>query len=455
MSQAQLDDLDTPQKRITHPIAIIGCGPTAVAQAILFAEAGFKVTCSDTDQTGINRINKGKTGFLSVEITKRLKALLKTKRLSATVDVQDSVSKADIIMITTPVRINSKKRAEYAEIENVCKKIGRSLQKDSIVIVNSIIGIGINETLVKETLENTSGLRAGTDFGLAYGPIHAFDSRTMEEIRDHERILAALDKGSLKTASAVLETICKKGIKRTTSVKTAEVASLVETLRHDAYVALANEATVLFEKTRVDCLQAQRLMQNEVYGLAEISRFADDSFSDEPYLLLNDEENLNLKPRFALAVRETNEESIRHLMSLVKDALSQCGKNLKRAKISILGVTSMPNTQGLPKKTVEKLIESLEARGAKTSVYDPYLTDNEIDDAAIHSKKNLTETLERADCIVIMTGHEQFTRLNFRKMKLTMKMPVAIVDLEGIIDASKVEKEGIVYRGLGRGVWTG
>jgi hypothetical protein len=35
-----------------------------------------------------------------------------------------------------------------------------------------------------------------------------------------------------------------------------------------------------------------------------------------------------------------------------------------------------------------------------------------------------------------------------------MKMPAAIVDLEGIVEPNKVEKEGFIYRGLGRGVWT-
>jgi hypothetical protein len=33
-----------------------------------------------------------------------------------------------------------------------------------------------------------------------------------------------------------------------------------------------------------------------------------------------------------------------------------------------------------------------------------------------------------------------------------MKMPAAIVDLTGAIEPQKVEKEGFIYRGLGRGV---
>ena len=62
--------------------------------------------------------------------------------------------------------------------------------------------------------------------------------------------------------------------------------------------------------------------------------------------------------------------------------------------------------------------------------------------------------MDKADCAIILSGHEQFKRLNLKKLKALMKMPAAIVDLEGIIEADKVEKEGFIYRGLGRGIWT-
>jgi len=51
-----------------------------------------------------------------------------------------------------------------------------------------------------------------------------------------------------------------------------------------------------------------------------------------------------------------------------------------------------------------------------------------------------------------LTGHDQFKRLNLKKLRAVMKMPAAIVDLTGAIELQKVEKEGFIYRGLGRGV---
>jgi UDP-N-acetyl-D-mannosaminuronate dehydrogenase len=98
------------------------------------------------------------------------------------------------------------------------------------------------------------------------------------------------------------------------------------------------------------------------------------------------------------------------------------------------------------------LVNTLEGRGAKTSIYDPFFTDVETTETQVQYKKNLTEAIEGADCLLILTGHDQFKRLNLQKTKAMLKMPAAIVDLEGVFDSGKVEKEGFIYRGLGKGV---
>jgi len=70
------------------------------------------------------------------------------------------------------------------------------------------------------------------------------------------------------------------------------------------------------------------------------------------------------------------------------------------------------------------------------------------------AKATLTKTVEGADCIIIAVGHDRFRRLNLRRIKIFVKKPAAIVDMGHVIDPAKAEKEGFVYRGLGRGVWS-
>jgi UDP-N-acetyl-D-mannosaminuronic acid dehydrogenase len=105
-----------------------------------------------------------------------------------------------------------------------------------------------------------------------------------------------------------------------------------------------------------------------------------------------------------------------------------------------------------PKTATDVFVKMLVAKGAKANFYDPWLSKNETLDTTRMLKRTLNEAAEGTDCIVILTWHDQFKRLDLKKLRAVMKMPAAVVDLTGMIEPEKVEKEGFVYRGLGRGV---
>jgi nucleotide sugar dehydrogenase len=451
--QVNPEQLDTAEKREKYAVSIIGCGQTGIQQAILLAEAGYKVTCVDTDQTVVNDISKGKIPPPKAEMESSLKRHVKTTRLSATSDVKKAVSESDIVAITVPVKIDAKKKADYSNIETACRRIGPNLRRGSLVIIMSLTGIGVTEGLIKETLENTSGLKAGTDFGLAYSP-HTMHNQGIETTSSHQRIVAATDKSSLNAASNVLQTTTGKDVSRTGNIKAAEVAALFEVVQEDVNIAVENELALFCEKLGVDCLETRELARTNAGDALPRPMLANVNIQKEIYLLLEDAENLNVKLRIPSVAREINEETVKHAANLIKDALRNCGKPLRRARVSLLGISETPNTKGHPKRLAKKITETLEARGAKVSLYDPYVPESEMTEMHVRFKKTLTETVEGTDCAIILTAHDQFKRLNLHKLKLVMKMPAAIVDLEGIVDPSKVEKEGFIYRGLGRGVWT-
>jgi len=448
------EEIDTAEKRGKHTVSIIGGGLIGILHACLFAEAGFKVICVDADQTIINNIIRGKISFLKREIELKLKNYVKIGLLSATTDVKTAVSQSDVIAITISVKIDEKKKTDYSNIENTCKRIGSVLRRGALVIIMRTTGVGITQGLIKELLENTSGFNAGADFGLAYSPIRVLNGQPLETTVNQERIVAATDKNSLDVASTILETITKGGIRKAESVKTAEAITLLEAVQEDVNVALSNEFAIFCEKAGVDYLEVHKLAKSSIYSMILLPTLTHENIHEETHLLLEDAENLNMKLRIPTIAREINEEIIKHAVNLTKDALRNCGKTLRRSRISLLGISQVPNVKSPPKKMVKELAKMLEARGAKVSLYDPYFPIDELAEIQRAVKKSLTEALEGADCILILTAHDQFKRLSPNKLKVMMKMPAAIVDLEGIIEPDKIEKEGFIFRGLGRGVWT-
>jgi UDP-glucose 6-dehydrogenase len=94
----------------------------------------------------------------------------------------------------------------------------------------------------------------------------------------------------------------------------------------------------------------------------------------------------------------------------------------------------------------------LEGKGARINIYDPHSVKGEESNRVVVSKRNMIETVENCDCIVILTAEDQFRRLNLKSLRSVMKTPSGIVDLAGLFQPQRVKSEGFLYRGLGRGV---
>lgn len=453
MMQIKPEEMDNAEKRRKYRVSIIGCRRNGVLHACLFAEAGFEVVCVDADRALVNCLTRGKAPFLKHKIESLLKKHVKNGHLKATNDVKTAVTQSNVIAITTQAKIDRKKKVNYSDIEKICKQVGSSLRRGSLVIVMSIVGPATADGLIRETLENTSGFKAGVDFGLAYSPVRLLDEQTLEKLAHCKRIAAATDKDSLNAASIVLGTIAKEDVIKTNDVKTTEAATLFEAVQHYTNVALASEFACFCEKAGIDYLKAKELAEKSAHGTLISPTLTCRSIHEEPYLLLEEAENLDLKLRIPTTAREINEEISKHAVSLIREALRSCGKTLRRAKISLLGISQTPNERDAPKISAKKLAKILETKGVKVSLYDPYLS-GKLADLGYPFKKKLTDAMESVDCIVILTGHNRFKRLNLKKLKIMAKMPAAIVDLEGVVNPEKVEKEGFIYRGLGRGVWT-
>jgi nucleotide sugar dehydrogenase len=438
------EEINTTEKRGRYTVSVVGCGERGILYAIAFAEAGFKVTCTDADQSLVKRLAKGGTPFSESIIEYSLKSFVRTGQVSTTSEIKNTVSQSDIIVITITAKIDDKKNPDYSEAENICKQVGAALHRGVLVIYGGIAGLGFTEGIIKETLESTAGLKVGEDFGLAYNPTQISNGPRMESIRDQELIVAADDKTSLDTASTVLATLTAKGTKQVLGVKTAELAMLFAISRQDTNLALTNELAILCEKAGVDYFETYKLIVPDTRESFTPTIAAEDS-RNEAYLLIEGAENLDTKLRLIGLARQINESMVRHVLNLMQNTLRSCGKTLRRARVALLGTTG-------PKTAANTLIKMLEAKGAKVNIYDPLFSKNEATEVSHMFKRSLNEAVEGTDCIVILTVQDQSKHLNLKKLRTVMKMPAAIVDLTGTIEPKNVEAEGFIYRGIGRGI---
>ena len=424
------EELDTNEKRSKYTVSVVGCGQMGIFYANAFAQAGFRVVCTDADPSVIKKVAKGKTAFADPEAEAKLKRYVSAGQISAVGELKKAVSQSDITVIALAARVDEQKKTDYSEIVNACKQVGAALHQGMLIVYGGVAGFGFIEGSMKETLENTSGLKSGQDFGLAYNPIENEGDAIPTDLQ-----VAAKDKISLEAATNILKAIAKK-ITPISDVKIAEIAALFNVARQDANIALANELAIFCENSNVDYFEVLKLLGSDAQSFRP--KILEEEDKKNAYLLLDSAENLNSKLRLPALARQINEEMVKHAVGLTQDALRSCGKTLRRARVAVLGAAN---------QTTDGFVKLIEQKGAKVNLYDPAAKKEAMDSRVV--KTSLNEAVEGADCIVILT---QTNRLNLKKLKPLMKSPAVIVDLTGVLEPQEVKAEGFIYCGLGRGI---
>ena len=446
-------DIDTPQKRQKFNIGVLGSGSTLLQHICVFAEAGFKVVAVDADHHLINLVKKNTAPFTNSMLNMRVREYLKDGLLTVTSGIKEATSKSDVIVFLVQPLISQKKKQDYSKIERACKEVGMGLRSGSLVIVASPMGPGVTQSLVKETLENASGLKAGVDFGLAYSSLHAESETFTEKTTTYKTVVSAIDEQSLKITCLILSTITKE-LLVVRDMKTAEAIRLFRDVYQDYKIALANEFARYCEKAGIDFAEIQRAVNEQTHCHLPTPKIVTEDKMKALYLLLEEAETVDTKLPLLTLARKVNEEMVRHTLRLVRDALRVCDKPMRKAKMSILGVSSQPNVKEFRGSITKKLVRVMNRKGMLVRVYDPFFSFQELTEIGYPAERTLKKTIEGADCLVVTVGHDQFKKLRLKNIKLLAKKSVAIVDMSHVIDPAEAEREGFVYRGIGRGIWT-
>jgi len=437
-------------------IGVVGLGWMGLPTACLYADAGARVIGADMNPRVVERVSKGDPPIDETGLPPMLKKATKSGRFSVTTNTQEATENSDIIFIVVPTMIDRQKRADYSAVEDACVGIGKGLKQGSLVIFQSTCGPGVTERIVKTTLEKYSGLTVGQGFGLAYSPIRAMSGRALQDIQTYNKVVGATDVRSLEAACAAISVIVKGELVRVRDIRTAELSKLFETIYRDVNIALANEFALLCEDVGVDYIETAKAANSQPYSHLHSTGVGvgGHCLPVYPYLLQTEAYALDAKLKLVLDGRKINDLMPRHVVKLASDGMRVCGRSLKRAKVVVLGVSYRPNVKETRFSPSLDLIGILKKRGARVVAFDPLFNGSEMESMGVASEPTLRKAMEKADCAILTVAHDEFKKIDTIELAAHMSKKGLIVDCTGVMNPSSVEKAGLVYRGIGRGLWT-
>ncbi|MCR4394304.1 MAG: nucleotide sugar dehydrogenase, partial [Dehalococcoidales bacterium] len=352
----------------------------------------------------------------------------------------------------------------YKDLEEACHTVGRHLSPGKLVIIESTVAPGTTQNLIKPVLEQESGLKAGLPmgFGLCFSYERVMLGRLIHNLREYPKIVGGVDDLSTKRAMSIYKAIVKGGIYGTDPL-TAEVAKTVENAYRDVQIAFANEVALLCESLGVDVHDVRRFVNGlphdpSVPGANPIRNMHLPGAGVGGHCLPKDTWLLfygfnryaDFKPAYPSSVlkdaRILNEWMPVHMADLLEDGLKEAGKSIKDARIGILGYAFLENTDDSRNTPAVPLIRELEKRGAKFSIHDPFVSQDE----SYPIEHDLDRALLDCDALAVVTGHDLYKALDINKLKKLLKTRV-IVDGRNVFDAGKLVEEGFIFRGVGKG----
>ena len=486
-------------------IVVIGMGYVGIPCAVLLADvpglnvigvqrrserSGWKIECLNSGQSPFEGDEPG-----LAELIARVALEKKTFRVT---DDYAVCSEADVILIDVQTPTDGDHVPHYDSLREVSAQAGRHLRPGTLVIIESTVAPGTTQHVVQPILERESGLRGGqgdkergrqgengsrgSSFYLAFSYERVMPGKLLEYITDFPRVVGGIDEESTRRAVELYRHIVRAEL-TPTDVLTAEMSKVVENAYRDVNIAFANEVALACERMGVNVFEVRELINARPdrhmhipgagvgghclpkdswllqYGLETYGR---QRGKETPLRLQRQGEGKEL--RLIPLAREINDGMPAHMLALIEQALEETGRELARAKVTLLGVSYLENADDTRNTPAAVLAKLLLARGAEVVAHDPYVREADWKRALGSGKDvpltdDLWKALTGADCVALVTRHREYGELANRRagksvngltrMKDVMRTPV-LVDGRNIFDAGTCAEAGFVVRAVGK-----
>ncbi len=324
-------------------ICIVGLGYVGLPTAVSFAEKGFRVIGADKNSEIVDQINKGGCHLKDLNLDERVKKVVHDKKLTATSDTAEATRKSDAILIIVPTPVTPDKRPDLRPVISAGEDIAKGLGKNKLVVLESTVYPGVTEDILNPVLES-SGLKAGADFGLAHCPERYNPGDSKHTIADVVRVVGGITPEWAEVTKQLYKHIVKD-VFIVKDIKTAEAAKVIENIQRDLNIALMNELALIFERMNIDVMDVIKAAStkwnfNVYYPGAGVGGHC---LPVDPYYLVKKAEELGYHARVITAGRAVNDYMPVHMFELLVDALNECERAVKNSKIVVLGFSYNPS----------------------------------------------------------------------------------------------------------------
>jgi GDP-mannose 6-dehydrogenase len=351
-------------------VSIFGLGYVGTVCAGCLAKEGHEIIGVDPVRAKVELINAGKSPIIEADIEEIIKEAVRTGRLRATDDSVQAIQDTELsfVCVGTPSQING--NLDLTHVRHVCEQVGRALKNKlarHTVVIRSTILPGTMRRMVIPVLEESSGKKAGTDFGVCNNPEFLREGSAVADFSfPAKTVIGEVDRAS-GDALAVLYAKLDAPLIRT-DIETGEMVKYIDNSWHALKIGFANEIGNLCKSFSVDAHKAMEIFcQDKKLNISPAYlmpgfAFGGSCLPKDLRALAYSAKLHDLELPILNAILPSNELQVARGLQLI------VGKGRKR--VGILGFSFKAGTDDLRESPMIEIIERLTGKGYDLRIYD-------------------------------------------------------------------------------------
>jgi len=405
-------------------IGVIGLGYVGLPLAVEFGKR-FETVGFDIGAARVAQLKRGRDSTL--EVTKD--ELRAAKKLSYATDPA-ALERCNFYIVTVPTPIDKYNRPDLTPLVGASETVGKALSKGDVVVYESTVYPGCTEEICVPILERISGLRFNRDFFVGYSPERINPGDAQHRLTTIRKITSGSTPAAATLVDELYASIIQAGTHKTSSIRVAEAAKIIENTQRDLNIALVNELALIFRRLDIDTEEVLKAAGTKWNFLPfRPGLVGGHCIGVDPYYLTHKAQEIGYHPDVILAGRRINDNMGLYVAGEVVKLLTEKRLPVKGARVLVMGLTFKENCPDLRNSKVADVIHELERYGVRIDVHDPWVT---AKDARHEYDVNLIQTprARTYEAIVLAVPHRLFRDLGLKRIRRFAKPKHVIYDVK-------------------------
>jgi len=405
-------------------LAVIGLGYVGLPIALEFAKK-ISVIAFDINQDRIELMKKGidpsneldKEAFQDCDIV--------------FTDSLDILRGANFFIVAVPTPVDEHNVPDLTSVQKASETVGKVIKNGDYVVFESTVYPGCTEEDCLPIVEKLSGLKNVRDFKLGYSPERINPGDKKHTLSNVVKVVSGCDPESLDEIAKVYELVVKAGVHKTSGIKVAEAAKIIENTQRDLNIALMNELSIIFDMMKINTYEVLEAAGTKWNFLKfQPGLVGGHCIGVDPYYLTYKARKLGYGSQVILAGRNINDEMASHVARKVIQHIIRHNGDVRSSKVLIKGATFKENVSDIRNSKVADIVKELKAFYINVEVEDPYANSDHL----VHEYGFglSTDLSNEYDAVIVAVPHEPYLCLDEDYFASITKPHGLVADLKGI-----------------------